>query len=330
MALDFDWSLFEQAHDRKNRNQQQMDQNMATLGQTLGGTVSNILEAKRAQKKKEQWDKTINSMMVDPNTPRQAKAILPLVAQNPGSWELLSSAMKPPAPTVNLGFGPEGAILAGPPGKPPPGSPAGQPSIPVKPDTAARILSSQIAAKNKPPPGSAMAGVRQTQFTLQDLPSNQPPTTAGGAAYQVKVAARQGKNLIAKAGSSQRLGLAAGDLARAVLRASPTDEAMHNANFSDNTINRWNQLKQQITSDPTAVNNPKIRKEIYSIFDEMDKSASPFISMQLDNMEDAGFKVSPGTRKREMGETLPDIPFIETPDQGSAAPSAGGWGIVKH
>lgn len=163
--------------------------------------------------------------------------------------------------------------------------------------------------------GSLMSNVREKQFTMQDLPSNQGPNTAAGAAYQVKVAARQGKNLIAKSGSSQRLGLAQGDLARAVLRNSPTDEAMRNANFSDNTINRWNQIKQKITSDPQAANNPLIRKEMYDIFDEMDRSATPFIQNQLDDMESVGFKIPANVRKRQMGLTLPDIPFIEVPGQ---------------
>lgn len=165
----------------------------------------------------------------------------------------------------------------------------------------------------KPTAGSAYAGVREKQFTLQDLPSNQGPSTAGGAAYQVKVAARQGKALIAKAGSPQRTGLATGDLARSVLRNSPTDEAMRNANFSDNLITRWSQLKQKITADPTSVNNPQIRREIYNLFDEMDKSATPFIKNQLDDMESTGFTIPPNVRKRQLGETLPDIPFEEGP-----------------
>jgi hypothetical protein len=169
-----------------------------------------------------------------------------------------------------------------------------------------------------PNAGSAMAGVRQKQFTLQDLPSNQGPTTAGGAAYQVKVAARQGMNLIAKAGSPQRTALATGDLARAILRNAPTDEAMRNANFSDTVIQKMSALKQKITADPTVVSNPQIRQEMYNIFQEMDKSATPFIQNQLDDMADAGFPVTDATRKRQMGETLPVIPFQE------AMPMPGG------
>jgi len=178
-----------------------------------------------------------------------------------------------------------------------------------------------------PTGGSQMAGVRERQFGLQDLPSNQSPSTAGGAAYQVKVAARQGKSLIAKPGAAQRTGLASGDLARSILRSAPTDEAMKNGNFSDNLITRWSMMKQNITADPSALANPKIRKELYDIFDEMDKSATPFIKNQLDDMEAMGFKVPPSVRKRQLGETLPDIPFIEIPGQ---APAGGDpLGILK-
>lgn len=177
--------------------------------------------------------------------------------------------------------------------------------------------------------GTTMGPIRQAQYTIQDLPSNQGPTTAGGAAYQVKVAARQGMNLIAKPGSPQRSGLAQGDLARSILRNAPTDEAMRNANFSDNLITRWTSVKQRISADPASVNNPQIRKEMYDIFQEMDKSATPFIQNQLDDMSDAGFPVTPATRKRQLGELLPNIPFQEaftTPISTSSAKS--NWSYV--
>lgn len=163
----------------------------------------------------------------------------------------------------------------------------------------------------KPAPGMAMASERHNQFSITQLPSNQGTSTAGGAAYQVKVAARQGMNLIARAGSAQRTGLAQGDLARAILRSSPTDEAMRNANFSDNLTTRWAMLKQKLTADPAAVSNPQIRKEMYGIFKEMDESATPFIQNQLDDLEGQGFTIPEATRKRQMGLTLPSIPFKE-------------------
>lgn len=159
--------------------------------------------------------------------------------------------------------------------------------------------------------GAMMGPVRKAQYTLQDLPSNQGPSTAGGAAYQVKVAARQGKTIVAKAGSAQRTGLSSGDLARAILRAAPTEEAMKAANFSDNLVTRFSLMKQKLTADPSAVDNPKIRREIYDIFDEMDKSATPFIKNQLDDLESLMGPLPPGIRKRQLGETLPDIPFME-------------------
>lgn len=172
--------------------------------------------------------------------------------------------------------------------------------------------------------GSNMAGVREKQFGLQDLPSNQPPSTAGGAAYQVVVAGRQGKSLIAKPGSAQRTGLATGDLARAILRATPTDETAKNANFSDNLVTRISKMRQNLTADPSVVNNPKVRREMYDIFDEMVKSATPFIKNQLDDMESMGFKVPPAVRKRQMGETLPDVPFVEDSGGDSNHPAVGG------
>lgn len=167
-----------------------------------------------------------------------------------------------------------------------------------------------------------MMGGRVTQMQLGDLPSRLGPNTAAGAAFQVKVAARQGKSLISKPGAYQRIGLSQGDAARAILRNSPTDEAMRNANFSNTAIGTFNQLKQRLSSDPAAIDQPLVRKELYDIFDEMDKSATPFIANHLQNMEDAGFTPSnwKDIKKRELGETLSDIPFVD----GTGA-STGTW-----
>lgn len=167
---------------------------------------------------------------------------------------------------------------------------------------------------------NVMGPIRERQYTIQDLPSNQPANTAGGAAYQVLVASQQGMNLIARAGSVQRTALATGDLARAILRNAPTDEALRNANFSENVISQWGRIKQQLTADPKAIQNPKIRREIYDIFKEMRASSRPFIENQLRDMRDTGFTIPDSVYKRQLGDTIPVIPFQE--GTGAAAPAA--------
>lgn len=181
-------------------------------------------------------------------------------------------------------------------------------------------LKANLGLKAQAARGGAMtARVGISQFN--ELPSKLGPSSAAGAAYQVKVAARQGKSLIAAPGSYQRIGLSQGDAARAILRNSPTDEAMRNANFSDTVINKYNAIKQKLSSDPTAVDQPEIRRELYNIFDEMDKSATPFIANHLQNMEDSQTNSAFGAnwnkvKQRELGNTLSDIPF--NPGTGSA------------
>lgn len=188
-----------------------------------------------------------------------------------------------------------------------------------------REMSQAIAAKT----GSARGNYfdsRAGTMQLNELPSKLGPTSAAGAAYQVKVAARQGKTLIATPGSYQRLGLAQGDAARAVIRGSPTDEAMRNANFSDTLIGKYNAIKQKLNSDPSAIDQPLIRKELYSIFDEMDKSATPFIANHLQNMEANATNSTFGNnwgqvKQRELGLNLPEIPFNEGSAQNPNVPT---------
>jgi len=237
--------------------------------------------------------------MLSKNYPQLA-GMAPMIAENPSAFSGMFSAMAKP-PKQNQEWQAVSGELS-------------ETGRPLEIDKVTGEIR-EAGPKSKATSGSAFANTRMKQYTISDLPSNQGPTTAAGAAYQVKVAARQGKSLIAKAGSPQRTALATGDLARAILRSSPTEEAMKNANFSDNTIQKWAMLKQQITADPTTVNNPQIRREIYNIFDEMDKSATPFIQNQLDDMQDLGFQITPAIRKRQLGETLPDVPFIDTTTQ---------------
>ncbi len=290
---EFPWAAFIEAVKAKNQNQQDM---MNTFGGALANTGQNIGQGIQQHRQKQQMDAARKQLIA--NNPQLSGVAQFINPENVGSF---AGLMKP---TVEK---PEYAPIPGFLSK-------GHPVLYNKMDPyKTTILPMQGEATG----GTNYANIREKQYGLQDLPSNQGPSTAGGAAYQVKVAARQGKNLIAKSGSSQRIGLASGDLARSVLRAAPTDEAMRNSNFSDNMINHWNQIKQKITSDPSAINNPAIRREMYNIFDEMDKSATPFIQNQLDDMESVGFTVPPEVRKRQLGLTLPDIPFIDIPEQPS-------------
>lgn len=179
--------------------------------------------------------------------------------------------------------------------------------------TTGEEMIGKTAGTPKPTMGSAMSNERHQQFSMTQLPSNQGTSTAGGAAYQVKVGARQGMNLIAKPGSPQRTAAAAADLVRAITRVAPTDEGLHNANFSDNLVTRWGVLKQKLESNPKSIYNGAIRKEMFDIFKEMDESATPFIQNQLDDLTDAGYDIPEATRRRQMGLTLPKIEFKGDP-----------------
>lgn len=152
-------------------------------------------------------------------------------------------------------------------------------------------------------------GKRGGQIDLTQLPSELGPNTAAGAAYVVKVAARQGKSLVANPGSAQRISLGSGDIARAVLRAAPQLDALRGASFAENLMTRWSSLTQKLTADPDGTDAPKIRKEMYDILDDLDKSATPFIANHLANFDELLGTLSPAMRKRELGDTLPDIPF---------------------
>jgi len=251
--------------------------------------------------KQTKWQQAIQDLMNNPDVPPQAKNFAPLIAAQPELAgqilpELLK-AQKPPTMKPLSGMTSEkGTIL--------------------EYDPTGKIIDTGVKGKSTGY-GSTMAPIRQAQYTLQDLPSNQTPTTAGGAAYQVKVAARQGKAIIGKPGSPQQLALAASDLARAVQRSAPQLDTLEGAGFSNNFTTQMNRLVQQITADPTGKDVPKIRRQIYDMLDDLDKTATPWITNQLDAMEEVGFKVSPLMRKRQLGLTIPDVPFVEGLGQGT-------------
>jgi hypothetical protein len=157
---------------------------------------------------------------------------------------------------------------------------------------------------------------------LELLPSQSGPNTAQGAAYQVKVAARQGKSLIANATTPQSLALASVDLSRAVQRAAPVSETIGAGSYGSSLPTIWGQLTQKITADPNSPDVPLLRKQLYNTFNELDQAATPWISNHLDNMEANGTNSSFGnawgqTREREMGSNIPDVPFNPGPSLGA-------------
>lgn len=162
-------------------------------------------------------------------------------------------------------------------------------------------------------------GTKGSQINLQQLPSEMGPNTGAGAAFGVKIAARQGKSLVATPGSAQKMGLASGDIARAVLRAAPQLDVIRGADFSQNLATRISAIGQKITANPNGPDAPKLRREMYDILDDLDKSATPFIQNHLKNYEELMAPLPEGVKRRESGEDLPDIPFNDGSGSGQDA-----------
>lgn len=96
MALDFPWQAFLKAQQERDRSQQSDVENIAGIGKGLGEGLGAIGQQMQAQKKKEAWGRTINSMMQDPNTSPGLKQILPLIAQDPNAaGQLLPGLLRP-------------------------------------------------------------------------------------------------------------------------------------------------------------------------------------------------------------------------------------------
>lgn len=182
-----------------------------------------------------------------------------------------------------------------------------------------REIQQAIAAKRPNMMGGYFQGRLGTMQAGQ-LPSEAPVNEPAGAAAQVKVAARQGKALIAKATSPQNLALASNDLARAIQRATPTSETIGAASYAQSLPTLFGQLQQKWTADPNSPDVPKLRKQLYDTFNELDKAATPWIENRLQNMEANGTNSTygnnwKGTRDRELGLNIPDIPFNEGSSQ---------------
>lgn len=302
MAFEFPWKAYLELQKEKSKEkdttwQDIVGQALATGGKVAGNALQNRKQKQLADQKKQQLGSAIDTMS------QQNPALSPYAGvfkQDPSLMgQILPGLIKPQQQKPE--YSPIPGFLSG--------------GSPVLYDKFDPTKTQVLPIKGEATGGSQMAGVRNRQFGLQDLPSNQPSTSAGGAAYQVKVASRQLKALIAKATTPQAIGLAGSDIARMVQRSAPLAQTLGEADFGNNFTTKWNLLTQKITADPTSKDVPKIRRELYNMADELDKSASPFIANQLDDMEEHEFAVSAATRKRQMGETLPDIPFIDLSSQ---------------
>lgn len=175
---------------------------------------------------------------------------------------------------------------------------------------------------------SPYAQVKQTQNILDSLPSRAKTGSLPAQASGVQLAARQLKALIATPGSYQRLGLAKGDVARMVLRAAPQQEVLKDAGFSDTFINTFNVLKQKISSDPSAIDQPLIRKELYDIGVELEGSSRPVLERALNEIERSYKDNLPQewekTKSEELGDKFPDIPFQDTDQTQQTNPAKPG------
>lgn len=165
-------------------------------------------------------------------------------------------------------------------------------------------------------------GTRASATFMNELPSNTSPNEPAGAAYAVKVAVRQGQSLINKAGSPQAIALAASDLARAVQRSAPQMDVIRGGGFSDNFITRLNMIAQKFTADPSgsAKDVPKVRKEMFDMLGDLDRSAQPWIDNKLKDIESNFSDQLPQDweqiKKRQRGETLTPVQFDSGSGQG--------------
>lgn len=176
------------------------------------------------------------------------------------------------------------------------------------------------------------ADMKDRQYILSTLPSRSPVGSQPAQAATIQLSARQLKALIATPGAYQRLGLAKGDVARMVLRSAPQEEVLKDAGFSNTFINSLNVLKQKISSDPSAIDQPLIRKELYDIGTHLEESSRPIIERSLNETERSYNGKLPldwaKTRSEELGEKFPDIPFRATEDVVVDDSKAMKWAIA--
>jgi len=105
--------------EAQNRNRTQANQDLAGIGQGLGQAgqaIGQIGEMNKQKKQKEQWYKTINSMMQNPNLPPQMKQMLPMIAQRPELMgqigpQLLKTQTPPKPANVYRPFGTNSGLV---------------------------------------------------------------------------------------------------------------------------------------------------------------------------------------------------------------------------
>ncbi len=97
MALDNPINAYLQAAQLKNQNRQNFNQNLAGFGQSLGQTGTSLGEMITKQKQKQQWMKSINELMNNPNASDQVKQMAPLLGQRPElAGQILPGMLKRP------------------------------------------------------------------------------------------------------------------------------------------------------------------------------------------------------------------------------------------
>jgi len=83
MVLNFDWGLFQQAQEAKNRNRQQMNQDIAGLGQGLGNSLAGVAQIIQEQKKKQMVQQLVQAIQTQgapqqgPQLPGQGQPGMP-------------------------------------------------------------------------------------------------------------------------------------------------------------------------------------------------------------------------------------------------------------
>ena len=347
--ISFPWEMFMQAEQAKNQNRRNMYQDIAGLGQGLGEGFNTIGQSMQEEKKKQLLQQIVQAMQqkgqpipgpqgyTPPGSTGTAPAGQPIDNSNQINALMMQydpKTMMERMPTalqqseieknnaMTKRYGQMG--LPGSSGEKvtvyenPDGSVSLAPTdggVPLRVSPASALQYTGVSKSKKTMPQSPIASIRGKQFLMSDLPSRSNPNTAAGAAYQVKVASRQGKAIIGKPGSPQQIALAASDLARAVQRSAPQLETLQGASFSNNVVTRVNQLTQQITANPSGTDVPKIRKQIYDLLDDLDKTAQPWIDNQVKNVEGIwGESLPPNwnaIKSRELGNNIPDVKFVD-------------------
>jgi hypothetical protein len=105
MSLDFPWEMFLQAQGMKNRNQQQMNQDMAGLGQGLGDSIGATAQIIQQQKVKKSINDYIQQMGGGQQQPQQQSMAPQQSQQTAGVGGMQSPTQIPPGQPMSAGIG---------------------------------------------------------------------------------------------------------------------------------------------------------------------------------------------------------------------------------